>query len=256
MASQRLKAFVFLLSVAIAAPLHAATDATYEERMQAARHALQHHHGHTVVTMFNAERIEYQVANGEQSIGAELQGWVGGDLNRFWFKLDADYEREGKDIEEFELQALYSRAISAFWNLQIGLRHDFEPSPERTHLTLGVQGLAPYWLEIDSALFINHKGDVSLRLEGEYDWRLSQRWLLQPRIELNAAVSSDRDLDLGKGLRDSAIGLRLRYQVTPQFTPYFGIEQVRSHGATASRLRRDDQPYRATRLVAGLHFWL
>ena len=40
-----------------------------------------------------------------------------------------------------------------FLDLQAGLRYDFKPEPERGFAVIGVEGLAPYWFEIDASAF-------------------------------------------------------------------------------------------------------
>src|SRR3712207_8065345 len=55
------------------------------------------------------------------------------------------------------------------------------PNPERAHLVLGVQGLAPYWFEVDGAVFLSDEGDLTARFEAEHDVRLTQRLILQDR---------------------------------------------------------------------------
>ena len=148
-----------------------------------------------------------------------------------------------------------SSAISSFWDLQGGLRHDIKPSPSRSYGVIGVQGLAPYWFEVDAALFLSDKGDLSARLEAEYEIRLTQRAVLQPRVELNGSFSDDRAIDVGSGLSTADFGLRLRYEVAREFAPYIGVSYTRSFGDTKDFQRDDGDDTDQVSFVAGLRFW-
>ena len=126
------------------------------------------------MAFFLADRVE--ASSSDDDFLWDVQGWVGNDYHRLWLKSEGDRHETG-------IQALYSRAVSPFFDLQLGFRHDFEPQPARSHVVIGVQGLAPHWFEIDAAAFISDEGVVSAKLEAEYDMRLTQRLILQPRVE-------------------------------------------------------------------------
>ncbi|MEO0437008.1 MAG: copper resistance protein B [Pseudomonadota bacterium] len=232
-----------------------AADAHYDPAaMAAAREALKESHGNQINGLFIAERLEYQVTDQENALIWEAQGWLGSDLHKLWVKSEGEYESEGR-VEEAELQVLYSRAVSPFWDLQAGVRYDMEPSPERTHLVLGVQGLAPYWFEMDTALFLSDEGDVSARLEAEYEMFLTQRLILQPRLELNLAGSDDRELGLGRGFFDSVAELRLRYEFRREIAPYIGISWGGDFNRTADLIEQSGEDPQGFAIVAGLRVW-
>ena len=216
--------------------------------MAAAREQMYASHGGTVTSMLMVERFEYVSNEGDPMGVIEAQGWRGGDVRKLGFKL------EGEDDEEIELQALYSHALHPFWDLQVGLRHHFEPDPSRSYLVAGLAGTAPYWFELDGALFLSNKGDVSLRVEAEYELRLTQRWILQPRLELNAAFSDDEAIGVGSGLSTLQAGLRLRYEIRKNFAPYIGVSWERPFGDTADFADHGSEP--RTSVVAGLRLWL
>ncbi len=237
--------------------LHAQTaaDAFYDpQAMAASRKALKEGHGNQVNSLVIAERMEYSAADSEDALVWEAQGWRGTDVNKLWVKTEGEYV-EGDGTEEAELQLLYSRAVSAFWDLQAGIRHDFEPSPNRSHLVFGAQGLAPYWFEVDSALFLSDEGKLSARLELEYDVRLTQRLILQPRLELNVAASSDREVGIGSGFFDSVAELRLRYEIRREFAPYLGVSWGGDFNDTADLVEREGGDPREFALIAGFRAW-
>jgi copper resistance protein B len=243
---------------AIAAPFAAAqnaADAYYDpQAMAAARAALKEHHGNQVNSLLIAERLEYLAADDEDALVWEAQGWVGTDMDKLWVKTEGEHV-DGEGTEEAELQLLYSRAVSPFWDLQAGARQDLQPSPNRSHLVIGAQGLAPYWFEVDTALFLSDEGKLSARLEAEYELRLTQRLILQPRIELNFAASADEAVGIGKGFFDSVAELRLRYEVRREFAPYLGISWGGDFGDTAKLVEAAAEDPRGLAVVAGFRVW-
>ena len=204
-----------------------------------------------LMTMF--DRLEHRWADeGADALLWDAQGWYGGDINRFVWKSEGDIE-DG-DVGEAEVQLLWSRAITPFFDLQAGARQDVEPD-DRTYGVLGVQGLAPYWFEIDAAAFFSDDGDLSARVEAEYDLLLTQRLVLQPRIETAFAAAGDPARDLGAGLTGVDVGLRLRYEIQREFAPYVGVSWSHALGETADLLRAAGEPDATTAVVAGLRVW-
>ena len=233
-----------------------AADRYYEPaEMAAARTAVKQEHGSQFTSLIMAERLEYHLNDGEPEIVWDAQVWIGGDIHKFWFKTEGDYATEGERFEEAEIQALYSRAISPFWDLQVGVRHDVKPNPSRSYAVIGAQGLSPYWFALDGALFLSDKGIISVRLEAEYEFRLSQRLLMQPRVEFNAAFSDDEEIGIGSGLSTVEVGLRLRYEVVRELAPYIGVSWARSFGDTAAFQRAVGEDTDQVSIVAGVRFW-
>lgn len=218
--------------------------------MQDARHMSMKLHGDSVNWLLLGERFE-RLEGGVQVW--EAQGWIGRDLNKVWFKTEG--QRDRAETESAELQALYSRAIAPFWDLQVGLRHDGGLGADRSYAVLGLQGLAPYWFELDVATFLSEQGKASARLEAEYELRFSQRLLLQPRLELNYSFADDAAAGIGQGFSETSFGLRLRYELRREFAPYLGLEWTRAHGGTARLLTARDERREALRLLLGLRLW-
>ena len=202
--------------------------------------------------MFNL--AEYQFRDGKDGYRWDGQAWFGGDINRLWLKTEGEgVFREG--VDSAEIQALYSRAVGPYFNLQAGVRHDFQPKPTRTYATVGFEGLAPYQFEVEGAVFLSDKGDILGRLEGYYDQRITQRLILQPRVELNLAAQDVPKNRIGAGLTNAELGLRLRYEIRREFAPYIGISYDAKTGRTADYARADGKSATATSLVAGVRFW-
>jgi copper resistance protein B len=209
--------------------------------------------GQTFATlMFNL--AEYRVQQGRDGYHWDAEGWFGGDINRLTVKTEGEGS-VGRRVDSAEVQALYSRAIGPYFNLQAGVRQDLGAGPRRTYAVAGFEGLAPYWFEVEGAVFLSDKGDVLARLEGYYDQRLTQRLILQPRAELNLSAQDIPAARFGAGLSNAELGLRLRYEIARQFAPYVGVVYEAKTGRTARYARADGDDPTTTSLVAGVRLW-
>jgi copper resistance protein B len=203
--------------------------------------------------MFNL--AEYQTRKGGDGYRWVAEGWYGGDINRLFVKTEGEGAVHGP-VEAAEVQALYSRAIDPYWNLQLGVRQDIRPGPTRTYATAAIEGLAPYWFEAEAALFLSNKGDLLARAEAYYDQRLTQRLVLQPRAELNFAAQDVPENRIGAGLSSAELGLRLRYEIRREFAPYVGLSWERQIGRSARLARNAGDGTGSTSVVVGIRFWL
>lgn len=241
-------------AAAFSGPRNAA-DAVYGPAPMAdARKQLRKEHGGIVAYKVLVDQLETTMRDGKDGYAWDAQGWYGGDINKLWIKSEGE-GTFGESPERAEIQALYSRALDPWFNLQAGVRHDFRPDPERTHLVVGIQGLAPYWFEVDGALFLSNKGDLTARFEAEYDQRLTQKLILQPNIEFDLAVQDVPEIGVGSGLSTGEIGLRLRYEFVPEFAPYVGVKYERKFGDTADFARAVDEEVGGWSFLVGLRTW-
>jgi len=199
------------------------------------------------------DQLEMRDTSGDNTLSWDAQGWVGKDLQKLWVKIEG--ERAGGDTEESELQFLYSKAIARYWEFQVGVRHDFEPSPSQSWAVIGVQGLAPYFFETDIALFVGDSGRTALRFESEYELLITQRLILTPEIEVNFYGKDDVDIGIGSGLSDLEVGLRLRYEIRREFAPYIGVNWSQLFGNTNDFARIAGESTSDTQLVIGLRVW-
>lgn len=203
--------------------------------------------------LFLADRLEATRSDGSTTGGYDLMARFGRDYDRLVLK--AEGEVVSGSLEESRTEALWSHAVATFWDTQLGLRQDTGPGSSRTWLAFGVQGLAPYWFEVDATAYVGEAGRTALRLSAEYELLLTQRLVLQPRIEASAYGQSDPENGIGKGLSNVTAGLRLRYELTRQFAPYIGVEWTGAYGETADLRRAASAKARDTRFVAGVRLW-
>lgn len=211
---------------------------------------LNDEHSFGSVLIDNLERSRGKDGN---SANYGMQAWFGRDYDRVVLKAEGDVT--GGKLEEARTELLWGHAFASYWDAQVGLRHDSGEGPDRTWLAVGVQGLAPYWFEVDATAYVGNGGRTALRLEAEYEVLLTQKLVLQPSTEWAFYGKADPAKGIGSGLTDAAAGVRLRYEFSRQFAPYVGVEWNRKFGSTASLARTAGERTSDTRWVAGVRFW-
>ena len=170
--------------------------------------------------------------------------------------IKAEGEVDNGTLDESSTELLWSHALATYWDTQLGLRYDSADGLDsRSWLTFGVQGLAPYWFELDITAYLGEDGRSALGFEAEYELLFTQRLVLQPRLEANLYGKDDASWGLGAGLSDATVGLRLRYEIRRELAPYIGVERAQTFGGSADYARAAGQSTGDTRLVAGLRFW-
>lgn len=220
--------------------------------MEAARMQLKDEHGGNIYSKTIVNLAEFQVHDGENGYRWDGEFWYGGDINRFVAKSEGE-GGVNSGLGSGEVQALYSRAIDPYFDLQAGVRQDIKPTPMRTYATIGLEGLAPYWFETNGALFLSNRGELLGRLEGTYDLNLTQRLILQPRTEINLSAQNIQQTGVGAGVSNVELGLRLRYEVTREFAPYIGVSYDGAIGKTADYARQRGEDTNRTSFVVGIH---
>lgn len=206
-----------------------------------------------LLTMLVVDQLEIRNNDGRDPLVWDAEGWIGKDLHKLWIKTEGEYV--DSRVEEVELQALYSRAVAPFWDIQLGWRRNIRPTPNRDWLAFGVKGLAPYFFDIDAALFVGDAGRTSARLQVEYEIMLTQRLVLVPEIELNLYGKDDPATGIGSGLSNIEAGLRLRYEIRREFAPYIGLNWTKLYGDTADFARAEEVDTDDIQFVFGIRAW-
>ncbi|WP_425509694.1 copper resistance protein B [Xanthomonas euroxanthea] len=225
------------------------------EEIAAAFAPLQHHAMHApginhYVLLDRLEAFDTTRGSGQDW---EARAWIGGDIDRLWLRSEG--ERQDGRTQAASVEAFYGHAISPWWDLLVGARQDIGAGEHRSWAAFGVQGLAPYKFETEATLYVGSGSRAALRLEGEYEVLLTNRLILQPRVEASIALTDDDRRGVDSGLEQVEVGLRLRYEITRRFAPYIGWVHSRSFGDTARRAAIDDEPARDSRFVAGVRIW-
>lgn len=206
-----------------------------------------------LLSMVRIDQLEKRDASSGKPLVWDIQGWAGYDLQKIVFKTEG--ERVNSETEQAELQVLYSQAIAPYWDIQAGIRHDFYPQPTQDWAVIGVQGIAPYFFEIDASFFWGESGQTGVRIEAEYELLFTQQWILSPEIELNFYGKDDEERGLGSGFANMEAGLRLRYEIRREFAPYVGINWEKQFGNTADLSRSEGEDTDDVQFVLGIRGW-
>ena len=191
----------------------------------------------------------------EHGTGQAWEGlaWIGTDLDRVWLRSEG--ERSGGHTESADLEVLYGRSVSPWWDVVAGVKHDFQPGPSQTWAAFGVQGLSPYKFEVQATAYVGDSGRTAANVEVEYETLLTNRLILQSVVEMDLYGQDDPRRGIGSGLSTAEAGLRLRYEFTRKFAPYIGVAHERTYGGTADLRRAEGEDSNDTRVVAGVRIW-
>lgn len=235
-------------------PTDYAADAFFaNERMAAARHAMMNE-DRVTYSQALIERLELRLGSSGDGYAWEGEASTGTDRNRFVLATEGEGEIKGA-VEEAEVHAKWRHAIGPWFNTEVGLRHDLRPGPQRTYLVVGLDGLAPYWIDTEAQLFVSNKGHVHARFQAEIDQRITQRLVLRPSAEIDFALQDVPELGITSRIPEWSLGVRLRYEIRPNFAPYIGIERRRDDiAARQSRATRRGDPESVNMLV-GVRAW-
>jgi copper resistance protein B len=199
------------------------------------------------------DRLEWQGGGDDDGIELDGKGWIGRDRDRVWFRAEGGTE-EGR-VGDARAHVLFGRQFSRWWDIVAGIRQDFRPGPAQTWAAVGVQGLAPYWFEIEATAYVGESGRTHARFEVEYELLLTNRLVLQPLLELDLSGKSDPERGIGAGLSSTEAGVRLRYEFRRELAPYAGVTWSRKYGDTAGLAEAAGGPVSRARLVTGLRLW-
>jgi copper resistance protein B len=199
------------------------------------------------------DQLEWQATDGASGINLDSKGWVGRDRDRLWFRTEGD--ADGGRVGEAQAHVLYGRQFSRWWDVVAGIRQDFRPGPAQTWAAIGVQGLAPYWFEIEATAYVGASGRTHARLEVEYELLLTNRLILQPLVEVEIFGKSDPERGVGAGVSTTDAGVRLRYEFRREVAPYLGVVWSNKWGETADFAEAAAEDTGGARLVTGIRLW-
>ena len=221
-------------------------------------------HDDPLLAMFKLDQFERAIGDGADATEWEAEAWIGRDFDKLWLRSEGANEAGSTDAR---IEAFWDHAFASFWDWQLGVRHDFgsgpparSPSaaeamngrerPQRNWAAFGVQGVAPYWFEIEATAYVGQSGRTAFRFRAEYELLFTQRLILQPELETNLYGKSDPQHGVSDGLSDASFGLRLRYEIRREIAPYAGVVWKRRFSDTGSGLDSTQ-----TQFVAGLRVW-
>ncbi len=200
------------------------------------------------------ERLEYRFGDeGERVAAYEGDAFVGNDAIKFRWEGEGEYDLDEDVLEDFENQFVAQVPISTFFDAKAGVRFDNPDGPDRVFGVIGLHGLAPQWFEIDADAFLSQEGDISGRIEAEYEGLITQNILLVPSFEAEFGLSRDRATGQGAGLRSIEIGARLSYDLLERnIQPYIGVHYEHLFGGTRGLARAEGGDTETLFAVAGV----
>jgi copper resistance protein B len=199
------------------------------------------------------DRLESVNVRDDFSMTYDWQAWYGKDYDRLVVRAEGEIDQG--QFKSARNEALWGHALTAFWDTHLGVRYDSGQGADRVWGAFGIQGYAPYWIYIEATGYVGEQGRTAFRLETEYDVLITQKLILQPRVETNFYSQSDPSRLISSGLSNIEAGLRLRYEFKREFAPYIGIEWASAFGSAADIIRAKGNKAEETRFVAGVHFW-
>lgn len=234
------------------APPDARDPHAYSDGYDFGSHALHlaDHHNFSALLV---DSLEWVYTNDNSSAAYDLQAWYGKDYDRLVFKAEGTADN-GK-LQDASTELLWGHAVAIYWDAQLGVRYDSGVDPGQGWLAFGLQGLAPYWFELDTTAYIGDAGRTALRLKAEYELLITQKLILQPRLEANFYGQSNPARGLGSGLSELEAGLRVRYEFRREVAPYIGIVWANKYGGTADYAQAAGENTKETQLVAGVRLW-
>ena len=210
-------------------------------------------HDDAVNVLLVADELEWQGGDGDAGVVWKGRGWLGKDRDRFWFRTEG--KSEGGRLESAEVHLLYGRAISPWWDVVAGVRQDLRPGDPQTWAAVGLQGLAPYWFEVEGTAYVGGSGRTRFTFETEYELLLTNRLILRPLVELDLHGKDDPERGVVAGLSEFDTGLRLRYELRREVAPYVGVTWNRKTFGTADLARDAGEPVSRVRVAVGLRLW-
>jgi copper resistance protein B len=135
------------------------------------------------------DNLEFARVDGETAVPYDLEGWFGRTYGRAVLKAEGEFE--SGDIADARTELLWSHAVAPFWDTQFGVRYDSGAGPNRRWLAAGIEGLAPYWFDLEVTAYVGESSRMALRLDASYEMLMTQRLILQPKLEANFYGSDD-----------------------------------------------------------------
>lgn len=199
------------------------------------------------------DRFEWLKASGTIGIGWDNKSWIGKDTNRLWLRTEG--HSEDGTVSDATAHVLFGHSFARWWDVVAGVRQDVRPGSPQTWAAIGVQGLAPYWFEIEATGYVGASGRTHARVEVEYELLVTNRLVLQPLVEIDAYGKSDPERRVGAGLSTAGAGLRLRYEFRRELAPYVGFTWEQKLGQTGDFSKEDGENVRSLKFATGVRWW-
>lgn len=199
------------------------------------------------------DQLEFTQGKQGSGVAWDLYAWYGSDRNKLYLRSEGGVVRSTADYTTSG-EVLWWRALTPFWATVLGVRQDFGRG-SHTHLALGMEGITPYWFNVQATTYVADNGGFSARLKVSYDLLITNRLILEFELESNIYSKANPRRGIGTGLANIEPQLRLRYEFSRKFAPYIGFDWDYALGNTADRRRALGEPVSDPRFVAGVRLW-
>ncbi|WP_336937606.1 copper resistance protein B [Acinetobacter modestus] len=183
--------------------------------------------------------------DGRGSASTELKTWVGSDKNKIF--IQAHVEKAESEKTQTETKLLYSRNVADFWDVQTGVRYQYQPEQKYAQnqwdAVLGLHGLAPYFFETEAYIYAGQNQRWQLSLETTRDVLFTQKLIAQPYLNADVIFNDESSYASKSGLSKLQIGLQTRYEISKKIMPFIdvayaynkGLKQTEFQSATDSK---------------------
>jgi len=183
--------------------------------------------------------------DGRGSASTELKTWLGSDKNKIF--IQAHVEKAESEKTQTETKLLYSRNVADFWDVQTGVRYQYQPEQKYAQnqwdAVLGLHGLAPYFFETEAYIYAGQNQRWQLSLETTRDVLFTQKLIAQPYLNADVIFNDESSYASKSGLSKLQIGLQTRYEISKKIMPFIdvayaynkGLKQTELQSATASK---------------------
>lgn len=200
------------------------------------------------------DELEFVSGNEGQGVGWTVLVTKGQDNDKLWLRSQGLKNSRDRLDAESSVEALWWHSKSPFWGMLLGVRQDLGKGAT-TWLAAGVEGLAPYWFDVQLTAYVGDDGRVAARAKAAYEVLFTNRLILTPQVETNLYSKRSTDRQLGSGFSNVELSGRLRYEFSRKFAPYVGFVWERALGGTADFRRVDREIVTERRVVLGLRLW-
>jgi len=181
----------------------------------------------------------------------DTQADWGNDINKLALRYKG--EQVDGDTSESSLQLVGAHAFSTFWDVHYGIADQtwLQMGESRRSVVVGVAGLAPYFLHVESHVYLGPSSQARWTFDIEKEWLISQRLSVATSLEGLASLKRDISNNLDSGANRLEWSLSLQYQIARELVPYVSLRREQWFGKDVAGMPREDE----THLALGMHIW-
>jgi len=208
--------------------------------------------------LFLIDRLGYTTED-KNNLMYEITSWYGGDYNRLWLEAEGNHNLNSNEGEIEKLDILFGKWIRPFWDGRVGLgyigKYGNNKDFGRIGLVLSLKGLAPYMFETDFDIKFLTTGEMLADIELEYSILLTQRLTVQPKVSSSYSSENLKEMEIGSGINNFSISLRLIYEIKREFAPYMEVSYTKFLGNTKDFFKKETGKDKETNIYLGLRIW-